>query len=243
MLVFHHWIRLHRHRGTSDFEATRAVAQSGLRPASCRLLDPVEAMLGADVADGLCRLLLGFESANAPVDAALARSVEHCRDHGGAVDEVDNGRRVRSRWWEGFLRAPYLRDALARLGVVVETFETACTWSAFTGLHAAVVGALGRAGAVVSCRFTHVYPDGATPYFTVYAPGRRGSEVEIWDDLKARASEAILGHGGTITHHHAVGRDHRLWYDRERPEPFASALGAAKAALDPTGMLNPGVLI
>jgi alkyldihydroxyacetonephosphate synthase len=224
-------------------EATRAVVQSGLLPANCRLLDPVEAMLGADVGDGLCRLLVGFESADAPVDAALARAVEHCREYGGAVDDLDEGRRAGSRWRDSFLRAPYVRDALARLGVVVDTVETACTWSAFAGLHAAVIGELGRAGAVVSCRFTHVYPDGPAPYFTVYAPGRPGAEVEIWDDLKARASEAILGHGGTITHHHAVGRDHRPWYDRERPEPFASALRAAKAALDPTGMLNPGVLI
>jgi alkyldihydroxyacetonephosphate synthase len=96
--------------------------------------------------------------------------------------------------------------------------------------------------ALVGCRFTHVYPDGPAPYFTVYAAGRRGAELEIWDGIKAAAAEAILAAGGTITHHHAVGRDHRPWYDRERPEPFGLALAAAKAALDPTGMLNPGVL-
>jgi alkyldihydroxyacetonephosphate synthase len=225
-------------------QATRAVVQSGLRPANCRLLDPVEAMLNAGVADGSCRLLLGFESADAPVDAALTRAVALCREYDGAVDTVDSQHpSAATSWRDSFLRAPYLRDALARLGLVVETFETACTWSAFTGLHAAVMGELSQVGAVVSCRFTHVYPDGPAPYFTVYAPGRRGAEVEIWDDLKAHASEAILAHGGTITHHHAVGRDHRPWYDRERPEPFASALRAAKAVLDPAGMLNPGVLI
>ena len=220
--------------------ATRAVVQSGLRPANCRLLDPVEAMLGADVADGSCRLLLGFESADAPVDASLARAVELCHDHGGSIVDSD---RTGSRWRGSFLRAPYLRDALARLGAVVETFETACTWSNFAGLHAGVVADLTAAGAVVACRFTHVYPDGPAPYFTVYARGRRGGEVEVWDELKARASEAILRQGGTITHHHAVGRDHRPWYDRERPEPFALALRAAKSALDPTGILNPGVLV
>jgi alkyldihydroxyacetonephosphate synthase len=100
-----------------------------------------------------------------------------------------------------------------------------------------------RAGGVIACRFTHVYPDGPAPYFTVYASGRRGAEVEQWDQLKAQVSDAILAHGGTITHHHAVGRDHRPWYDRERPDPFAIALRAAKAALDPHGILNPGVLI
>jgi alkyldihydroxyacetonephosphate synthase len=220
-------------------QATRAVVQAGLRPANCRLLDPLEAMLGAGVGDGSCRLLLGFESADAPVDAALARAVQLCRESGGTVD--DEGRQA--RWRGTFLRAPYQRDGLARLGVIVETFETACTWSAFGALHAAVTEALTAAGAVVTCRFTHVYPDGPAPYFTVYAPGRRGAEVQLWDELKVRASEAIAVNGGTITHHHAVGRDHRPWYDRERPEPFALALRAAKAALDPTGMLNPGVLV
>jgi alkyldihydroxyacetonephosphate synthase len=220
-------------------EATRLIAQSGLRPSNCRLLDPIEAMLGADVGDGSCRLLLGFESADAPVDAALARAVEIGRAAGATVDSDQ----PQTRWRGSFIRAPYLRDALARLGLVVETFETACTWSAFPALHAAVTAAITGAGGIVACRFTHVYPDGPAPYFTVYAPGRRGAEVEIWDEIKARASDAVIGHGGTITHHHAVGRDHRPWYDRERPEPFAVALRAAKAALDPRGMLNPGVLV
>ena len=95
----------------------------------------------------------------------------------------------------------------------------------------------------VSCRFTHVYPDGVAPYFTVLAPAVRGGEVEQWDEIKAAVSEALIEGGGTITHHHAVGRDHRPWYDRQRPAPFAAALRAAKAELDPAAMLNPGVLI
>jgi alkyldihydroxyacetonephosphate synthase len=95
----------------------------------------------------------------------------------------------------------------------------------------------------ISCRFTHVYPDGPAPYFTVLAPARRGSEVEQWDEIKAACSEALIDGGGTITHHHAVGRDHRPWYDRQRPEPFAAALRAAKRELDPRAILNPGVLI
>jgi alkyldihydroxyacetonephosphate synthase len=220
-------------------EATRAIVQSGLRPANCRLLDPLEAMLGTGVGDGSCRLLLGFESSDAPVDQALTRAVELCRGFGGTVDSDAR----QTRWRGSFLRAPYLRDALARLGVVVETFETASTWSAFPALHAAVTLALDSAGALVACRFTHVYPDGPAAYFTVYAPGRRGAEVEIWDALKVRASDAIVAHGGTITHHHAIGRDHMPWYQRESPEPFSLALRSAKAALDPTGMLNPGVLV
>jgi alkyldihydroxyacetonephosphate synthase len=132
---------------------------------------------------------------------------------------------------------------------VVDTFETAITWDRFGDLHQAVMSATAAAlqdvcgGGVVSCRFTHVYPDGAAPYFTVYAPGRWGSLVDQWDDIKAAASDAVLAGGGTITHHHAVGRDHRRWYDEQRPDPFAAALRAAKGALDPTGVLNPGVLI
>ena len=95
----------------------------------------------------------------------------------------------------------------------------------------------------MTCRFTHVYPDGPAPYYGIYAAGRWGSTVAQWDDIKAAISEAILDSGGTITHHHAVGRDHRPWYDRQRPNPFATALTAAKSALDPAGILNPGVLI
>jgi len=147
------------------------------------------------------------------------------------------------------LRGPHLRDGFARLGLVAETFETAVTWDRFWEFHEGVLAAAGQAvrracgGGAVSCRFAYVYPDGPAPYYSVYAPGRPGQELEQWDEIKLAASEAILALGGTITHHHAVGREHRPWYDRQRPEPFASALRAVKAALDPTGALNPGVLI
>jgi alkyldihydroxyacetonephosphate synthase len=228
--------------------ATRSVVQSGLRPANCRLLDALEAAWGAGVTDGSSRLLLGFESPDHDLSADLARAQAICRDHGGA--EAESTMDTATEWRDTFLRAPYLRDGLARLGVVVETFETACPWAGFDALHEAVVTAVATAGqdltgqpALVSCRFTHVYPDGPAPYFTVYAAGRRGAEVEIWDQLKIAASEAVVVGGGTITHHHAVGRDHRPWYDRQRPEAFAVALRAAKAALDPHGVLNPGVLV
>jgi alkyldihydroxyacetonephosphate synthase len=152
-------------------------------------------------------------------------------------------------WRDSFLRAPYGRDALVSMAVIVETFETACTWSAFPDLHAGVVADVERAlldvcgGGWVTCRFTHIYPDGPAPYFSVTAPGKFGSELEMWAEIKAAASEALLRHGGTITHHHAVGRDHRPWYDRQRPDGFAAALRAAKATLDPNGILNPGAVI
>ena len=99
-----------------------------------------------------------------------------------------------------------------------------------------------RARREVTCRLTHAYPDGAAPYFTVLAPARRGDEEAQWAAIKAVAGDAVLAAGGTITHHHAVGRDHRPWYDRQRPDPFAAAMRAAKAELDPRGLLNPGVL-
>jgi alkyldihydroxyacetonephosphate synthase len=98
-------------------------------------------------------------------------------------------------------------------------------------------------GGVVSCRFAYVYPDGPSPYYSVYAPGRAGQELEQWDEIKLAAAEAIAALGGTITHHHAVGRDHRRWYLREVPELFAGALRGAKAELDPAGIMNPGVLL
>jgi alkyldihydroxyacetonephosphate synthase len=133
--------------------------------------------------------------------------------------------------------------------VLAETFETAVTWERLEGLVAAVREATAAALAAtcgagtVTCRLTHVYPDGAAPYFTVLAPARRGAELGQWAEVKAAAAEAVLAAGGTITHHHAVGRDHRPWYDRQRPEPFAAALRAAKTAVDPAGVLNPGVLL
>jgi alkyldihydroxyacetonephosphate synthase len=95
----------------------------------------------------------------------------------------------------------------------------------------------------ISCRFTHVYPDGPAPYYTVLAKARRGDEVAQWDEIKAAVSDTVIDAGGTITHHHAIGRDHRPWYDQQRPDPFADALRAAKRELDPGAVLNPGVLI
>ena len=141
-------------------------------------------------------------------------------------------------WRDAFLRAPYLRDTLVAMGVLTETFETAVTWDRLPGLIEAV-----KAAVPCTCRITHAYPDGAAPYFTVVAPARRGDEEEQWAEIKRAAADAVLAGGGTITHHHAVGRDHRPWYDRQRPEPFAAALRAAKAALDPDSRLNPGVLL
>jgi alkyldihydroxyacetonephosphate synthase len=260
--------------GTAS-EAVREIAQSGLHPANCRLLDAEEAgFTGAG--DGQSHLLLlGFESAHHPVNAPMDLALAMARDHGGTPGEprtsmptgrkpldvtgnrpVDGEGGAVDTWRGAFLLAPYLRDTLVACGVLSETVETAITWDRFEDFHATVMEtarrAVSEASGVttdgpgsprVSCRFTHVYPDGVAPYFTVLAPAIRGGEVEQWDEIKAAVSEAIASAGGTITHHHAVGRDHRPWYDRQRPAPFAAALRAAKAELDPGAILNPGVLI
>jgi len=227
----------------------RGLAQAGLEPATCRLLDAAEAALTGTLAGGEAPLLLGFESASLPVDGELAAALEVCAGAGGRVLEEAAGADAGATWRAGFVRAPYLRERLLLLGVLVETFETAVTWERLDALVADVAAAAGAALAqvcgagTVTCRLTHVYPDGAAPYFTVLAPARRGSELGQWAEVKAAATEAVLAAGGTVTHHHAVGRDHRPWYDRQRPEPFAAALRAAKAAVDPAGVLNPGVLL
>ena len=243
-------------------EATRAISQSALFPTNCRLLDGGEAAVSAGTTDVGALLVLGFESTDHPVDTWIERAVELCRDHGGAVPDgirtsdsaADAPEGGASRegavgaWRNAFVRAPYTRDGLVQCGVIVETFETACTWDAFGELHATVTDNVTKALTdicgigTLTCRFTHVYPDGPAPYFSVLAPGRFGSELAMWDEIKAAASEALLAAGGTITHHHAVGRDHDRWYRRQRPEPVGRALAAAKAALDPAGILNPGVI-
>lgn len=152
-------------------------------------------------------------------------------------------------WKRSFFDAPYMQSALVSLGVVCDTFETACTWDAFPKLHAAVTAAVEKAmqevcgAGVVTCRFTHVYPDGPAPYYTFIAPGRADAEIEQWSAIKAAAMETILANGGTVTHHHAVGRVHRPWWEKERSPLFEAALVATKDRLDPQGILNPGCLL
>ncbi|HSJ96587.1 MAG TPA: FAD-binding oxidoreductase [Myxococcota bacterium] len=239
--------------------AVRALAQAGLYPSNCRLLDPREAATSGAGDGDVAILLVAFESADHPLYAWMARAVELVCDAGGVLPEgeprIASSAREGARdgaagaWRSAFLNAPYLRDVLARASVVSETFETAIPWDRFAAFDAGVREAVQRAldevcgGGTIACRFTHAYPDGPAPYYTVLAPGRRGSELEQWDEIKAAAGDALSRLGGTITHHHAVGRDHRPWYDRERPDGFARALASAKRALDPAGVLNPGVLL
>jgi alkyldihydroxyacetonephosphate synthase len=226
-------------------EVVREIAQSGLRPSNCRLIEDEEARFTM-AADGSGHLLvLGFESSGAPV----GERYEQCRaivlEGGGrALEGGDTG--GSANWRETFMRAPQIRDTLIACGVMVETFETVTTWDRFTALREGVVAAAQRvAGAdvKVTCRFTHIYPDGPAPYFTVMTRADRGNEVAQWQEIKEAVSDVLNDQGASITHHHAVGRDHRPWYDRQRPEVFASALRAAKRELDPAAILNPGCLI
>jgi alkyldihydroxyacetonephosphate synthase len=233
-------------------ECVRAISQSGLEPANCRLIDAGEARVTM-AGDGTYALLvLGFESTDHEVETPMRRALEICAAHGGSVSAAGQrpGADAVSSWREAFLGAPYVRDLFVAMGVLSETFETAITWERFPAFHERVVAAASAAvrevcgeHGLLSTRFTHVYPDGPAVYFTVLAPAKRGEEVAQWGEIKRAASDAVIAEGGTITHHHAVGRDHRPWYERQRPEPFAEALRAAKAAVDPAGVMNPGVLI
>jgi alkyldihydroxyacetonephosphate synthase len=266
------WMRLQqrpRWRGQvtahfSDFDAavqaTRMIAQSGLYPSNCRLLDAAEAMLNAVVRTGASVLVLAFESADHPVTAWLDRGVEIIKRHGGtlpspasesaATDDTNvGGVDSAATWKSAFIRMPYQRDALAQHGMIVETFETVTTWDSFDALHEELSETAQRVMqsvtgfGLITCRFTHVYPDGPAPYYGVYAPGRWDSLPQQWDEIKCALSDVLSKHRASITHHHAVGRDHRPWYDHQRPDPFAAALAAAKRTLDPACILNPGVLI
>jgi alkyldihydroxyacetonephosphate synthase len=227
-------------------QAVRALSQSGLYPSNCRLVDADEARITGAGDGSHALLVLGFESAAHEVEHLLSLALECCADHGGSAERRGDGV---SGWRDAFLRAPYLRDTLIAIGVLSETFETAITWERFPAFHERVLARTRTAvheacgTGSVTCRFTHVYPDGPAAYYTVLAPARRGDELEQWAHVKRAASDAVIEGGGTITHHHAVGRDHRPWYDRQRPDSFAAALRGAKAAVDPTGALNPGVLV
>ena len=153
-------------------------------------------------------------------------------------------------WRDAFLRAPFYREVTVPWGVVGETFESACTWDRFAEFHDGIKAAMqkvlrevtGRPGRI-TCRFTHAYPDGPAPYFSYQALGTFDGALAQWREIKQAANDVVIALGGTITHHHAVGRDHRPGYENETPSLFLSALAAAKKAVDPNGIMNPGVLI
>lgn len=262
------WVRLRERPGfrastTVSFaeleqavRAVRLVSQSGLFPSNVRLLDCHEASLNG-FGDGKSHLVvLAFESADHPVTAWMDRALEICAECGGKydADAVSDPNAHKSgdtgAWRTAFIKMPHFRAPVVSAGIIHDTFETSITWDRFEAMHAGITAAMhgalkdvtGREG-YVSTRFTHVYPDGPAPYYTFIGLGRHGRLLEQWQELKARASDAVIAHGGTITHHHAVGRDHMPWYERQVPELVQGALRAAKGTLDPSGIMNPGVLV
>ncbi len=245
-------------------DAFRALVQQGAAPDVARLSDPAETRVSLAMAgDGLStRALATYLGARGRGDGCLAIAGWE----GGGEQEVRRrrtatarilrahgalalGTPVGSAWEHGRFHAPYLRDELLALGVMVETLETATTWDRLAELHGAVVAALDGAlrgrgtPPVVMGHVSHVYRAGASLYFTFVARQQAGEELQQWHAAKVAAGDAILSHGGTITHHHAVGRDHAPWLPGEVGGLGIQLLRAAKATLDPAGILNPGKLL
>ena len=236
--------------------AVRAIAQAGLFPANVRIVDGVELAVNGAGDGSFTLLVVSFESADHPVEPWMDRAVECARDHGGSPD-VDwranpdaHLKGAVGAWRDAFIRMPYNRENLTPRGIISDTFESAITWDRFESFYHAVKDATqqaireatGQEGAV-SCRFSHAYPDGPAPYFAFHCAGHPGSMLEQWRDIKRAVSDAVIDNGGTITHHHAIGRDHQPWYEKQRPGLFGDILARAKAHLDPHGILNPGVLV
>jgi alkyldihydroxyacetonephosphate synthase len=191
-----------------------------------------------------CIAVLGFEGERTAVARRAALAGRLLRRAHGLSLGAGPGR----AWERGRYTGPYLRDALLDHGVMAETLETAHEWSRLIGLHhavrTAIAGALEARGTpgIVMCHISHLYPSGASLYFTFLARQERGAELDQWRATKVAASDAIAAAGGTITHHHAIGRDHAPWMPNEVGELGLEALRSVKGRLDPAGIMNPGKL-
>lgn len=243
----------------SGCEAVREIAQAKLWPANLRILDPAEAQFSAGLDGKHALLIIGFESADVPQGASIKAAVAFARSHGGKVDDADiliddgSGQPTGRGGAVGAWRNAFVgvnAGLTAGLGLLADTFETAITWQKWPTFDAEVRERVGEAlrttlgeNARLSCRFTHVYPDGPAPYYSFSGVVPRGEEAERWQVIKEAATEAVVAAGGTVTHHHAVGRMHRDGWERQRPELFGDLWRAAKRSVDPNGILNPGVLI
>ncbi len=242
----------------AGYEAVRQIAQAKLWPANLRILDPLLAQTGAGLDGSTTLLIIGFESAELSQRGLMANAIEIARSVGGHIPDdeilVDDGdgnptgrEGAVGAWRDAFI--PKGGGLAAGLGMVGGTTETAITWDRWPDFDHAIREAYRKVlqeecgGGTVNCRFTHVYPDGPAPYYT-YAGAYKGGDADAQERaIKHAVSEAIVQNGGTITHHHSVGRLHRPQYDQQRPDLFAEAMRAAKKAVDPNGILNPGVLI
>ena len=201
--------------------------------------------IGARGYDGGCIAILGWEGERGDVDARRAKTERILRRAGGLSLGTGPGR----AWKRGRFAGPYLRDALLDRGVMAETLETAASWSGLMHLYRAVADALRTAlqgrgtPGLVMCHISHLYPDGASLYYTFIAPQQVGAEMEQWWAVKSAACDAITDNGGTITHHHAIGRDHAPWMPKEIGKTGIQALRGVKERLDPAGILNPGKVL
>ena len=249
---------------SAGVEVLRELAQQGASPDVARLSDEQETRMSLALAgsggvkgrlgrlyltargyrDG-CLAIFGYEGSQREVQARRARALEVARGGGG----LTVGRSPGEAWRAGRFSAPYLRDELLTQGVMVETLETATQWSNLQRLHSAVGRAIDSAlkecgtPGLVMCHVSHLYETGASLYFTFVARQREGEEIAQWRSVKQAASRAIVQGGGTITHHHAVGRDHAQWMRAEVGDTGTAALRALKAQLDPAGIMNPGKLL
>jgi len=237
---------------TTGADALRAVVQTGTGATVIRLSDEAETgvnlatteSIGEQKVTGGCLAITVFEGTEAHVESRHAETRSLLEARGG----TSLGEAPARAWEHGRFGAPYLRDSLLSAGALCETLETATNWSNLPALKAAVTEALttslAESGtpALVLCHISHVYPTGASLYFTVVA-GQRGNPIEQWRKAKTAASNAMMRTGATITHHHAVGADHRPWMRDEVGDLGVAVLRAVKATLDPAGILNPGKLI
>ena len=248
----------------SGWQIVRALAQADALPDVARLSDPEEtavslamsgtegfkralldSYLGLRRRRGGCMLIVGWEGGAEDVQRRRAIASRLLREGGGVALGSAPGR----AWEHGRYQGPYLRDELLDLGYFVETLETSHTWSRYRELYDAVGAALRAAledqgtPGIVMCHLSHAYRDGASLYYTFIAPRRAGREIEQWQAVKTAACEAIVARGGTITHHHAVGRDHAPYMAAEVGELGVEALRALKSRLDPAGIMNPGKLL
>jgi alkyldihydroxyacetonephosphate synthase len=239
-------------------EALRRLEQNGVAPDVARLSDEVETRMGLGLAGlravragalrGYMRArgvasgsvaIVGWGGAEDAVRARREAAVEVLRTAGGVALGQSAGR----AWVRTRFSGPYLRDDLMDRGVLVDTVETAATWSQLFTLYRAVGDALREHAPLVACHISHLYPTGASLYFTFMARVARGEELSRWAAAKQAASEAIVAAGGTITHHHAVGRDHAPYLGAEVGDTGLAALRALKSELDPAGIMNPGKLL
>lgn len=232
----------------SALEATRAIVQAGVWPAQMRVLDPFEHLIATAMSGRMgegALMILGFEGERDPRSQKQA-ALDIARNHDGTPQQPSE--QGSSAWRDTFFRQPYLRDALLDYAVIADTFETAVPWSRVPAFYHAVRDATQDAveeicggGGGVACRVTHAYPDGVALYFSFYGRGRHDALIDQWRQIKTAASDAVMAGGGTISHHHAMGRDHKRWAAQELPAAFRGAIRGAKRELDPKGQMNPGL--